>query len=118
MSSWWEITFCATGELSKLKILEDALSGLFHSVIEIHRTGGVLITEALQNYGGQLAMELAIRHYPHLTFNGLLVHEQAAQPGGTYYLFTGIGGVPEWQEFSTPVEDEYVMTPDEVEAEI
>jgi hypothetical protein len=116
MSSWWEISFFATGDLLNVKELEVALPSLFHIVADTDRVGGGLIARVAQNYGGGDAMEAAIEHYPDLTFNGLMFHEQA-QAGSGYSVFTGTDGEAEWREFSLSDVDR-PMTPEEIEGEI
>jgi hypothetical protein len=66
-----------------------------------------------QNYGGAAAIQDIIVCYPDLTFNGVLINEMEAQPGGAYSTFVGIDGETQFWEFSHPAE-EHVMTSEEI----
>jgi len=111
MSSWWEITFFATGDLDKIDELERSLPSLFHIVSETDRTGGALLAHVAQNYGGSAAIEDIIEGYPDVAFNGTMLHEQA-DVGSTHSVFTGAQGAAEWREYTFRAEGRPITAAD------
>ena len=98
MSSWWDISFSVSGNVSEIEKFENALPSLFHRVISTDRLGGMLVAQVAQNYGGGAAIEAAMATYSNLMFNGMLFH-QSTQEGSGYDVFCSIDGEVAWREF-------------------
>ena len=79
MSSIWDVTFAASGELDKLVELKDALPSFFNEIIGVEVKGGVLVAEVAKDYGGSTAIEAVIHRYPDLSFTGMMIHRDTVQ---------------------------------------
>jgi hypothetical protein len=125
MSSWWDIEFTVSGEPARVaefwQRLPDETTGfagwrtamnspLFHHLEVIRQDEGSLTIKASRNYyGGEAIEEMILRNSDLVFTEGVLSHESAVQPMGTYYEWEARNGdFTKWETLTNWDPEDYL----------